>query len=321
MQLDKLQLMKKNILLLALGVNGFLYSQSANVGINTITPDASAILEVSADPAPNSTVTTKKGLLIPRIALQNIQDVTTIAVPTNGLLVMNTTNNGTQPNNVVANTFYYWNGTVWERVVYTSVVQDAVNPRIFYIEGNDTQTLTSAQINYPAPPITIPPTPPPTTSNNVVTFTGTPIINTGNIFTFNDATDTFTVNITGLYDFSCFVNYNPMATTIGGGINKRAFLNLKIQTSPDGTTWTDSIGSRTGWGTDGAGFYKTALIPANPLSLTQGTQIRLVIANPFDTSSGNNHASGGFSYIGTDVTNHISVSKGMRVQLLNFNLP
>lgn len=90
--------MKKiKYLVLLVSIN-FLHSQSRNVGVNTETPDQSAILEVSADPLPTSSITTKKGLLLPQLALTSIVDVTTIPSPARGLLVFNTADSGTYPN-------------------------------------------------------------------------------------------------------------------------------------------------------------------------------------------------------------------------------
>ncbi|WP_106915846.1 hypothetical protein [Chryseobacterium aurantiacum] len=90
----------------------FCYAQ--NVGINTPVPDPSAILEVSANSAPGSSITSKKGFLPPRVALMDINDVTTIPSPAPGLFVYNTANAGSFPNEVIADRFYYWNGTNWE---------------------------------------------------------------------------------------------------------------------------------------------------------------------------------------------------------------
>src|ERR1039458_665844 len=56
-------------------------AQSNNVGIGTLTPDASAGLEIKFN---------KKGLLIPRVKLTSTTDVTTILSPANSLLVYNT---------------------------------------------------------------------------------------------------------------------------------------------------------------------------------------------------------------------------------------
>lgn len=260
--------MKKiKYLVLLVSIN-FLHSQSRNVGVNTETPDQSAILEVSADPLPTSSITTKKGLLLPQLALTSIVDVTTIPSPARGLLVFNTADSGTYPNQVTANKFYYWNGLTWERLVFTSVAEEAVKPRIFYIEGADTQIFTPAQIN------SIAGTAP---SNNVVTFSGTSSINVKNIITFNASNSTFLVDVSGIYDVSTFVNYNPMTNAVGAGNGDRAFLNLKIQISTDnGITFTDSMGSRTGWGNRG-GILKTAILQSTPLHLHQGDIIRVVI--------------------------------------------
>lgn len=301
--------MKKNLFAI-LAIN-LCYAQ--NVGINTTNPDPSAILEVSSDAPPGSSVSSKKGFLPPRVSLNGITDITTIPNPANGLLVFNNSNAGIYPNDVIGNNFYYWNGTNWERLVYASIVQEAVKPRIFYIESTNNQTFTSANINIASG----------TPNDNVVTFTA-PIINTKNIISFNNTNTTFTANVTGLYEISAFVNYNPMATTVGvptASHQKRAFLNLKIQKSTNnGASWIDSMGIRAAWGVDGAGMLKTVILPATPLQLNQGDQIRLVIANPFDSGASNNHCGGGNCYIGTDTVNNIPVSKGLQIQLLDFNL-
>jgi hypothetical protein len=80
-------------------------SHGQNVGINATgaTPDASAILDVSA---------ADKGLLIPRVALTSTDVATPITSPTTSLLVYNTATAGTAPNNVTPG-YYFWNGTAW----------------------------------------------------------------------------------------------------------------------------------------------------------------------------------------------------------------
>ena len=69
----------------------------AQVGVNTTTPDASSMLDITA---------TNKGLLIPRIALISNNDVTTIAAPTNSLLIYNTAT-VTGANAIVPGYYYY----------------------------------------------------------------------------------------------------------------------------------------------------------------------------------------------------------------------
>lgn len=93
--------------LLITGVISF--AQAQNVGIGLATPNPSAKLDISA---------TNQGVLLPRVALTSSTDATTI---TNGnvpsLLVYNTaTISDVSPG------FYYWTGTVWQRM---AVQQDA----------------------------------------------------------------------------------------------------------------------------------------------------------------------------------------------------
>lgn len=287
-----------------------IFSQVRNLGINTSKPDASAILEVSSNESPNNPGTKKKGFLPPRVALSSNIDVTTIATPAVGLMVYNTQDNGVFPNEVSKDQYYYWDGQKWERLIYQSLVEEAVKPRIFYIESNVTQTFTSAQINFNNGG----------TADNLVTFQS-PQINTKNFITFNAANSTFKANVSGLYEFSAFVNYNPMAGVFASPVNNRAFLNLKVQKSVNnGTTWADAIGSRTGWGEGGASSLKTAILLGTPLQLNSGDMVRVVIANPFDHSASNDHCGTGSCYISNDTTNNISTAKGFKIQLLDYNI-
>lgn len=76
------------------------------VGVNTTTPNASAILDVTA---------TNKGMLVPRVSLTSSTDVTTIPTPAVSLLVYNTTAAGTAPQRIEVG-FHYWDGALWQRL-------------------------------------------------------------------------------------------------------------------------------------------------------------------------------------------------------------
>jgi len=78
------------------------YTVSAQTGIGTTTPEASAKLDVSSS---------NKGFLPPRITLSSVTDNTTIPNPATGLLVYNTGNNV----GLVAG-YYYWNGSGWATI-------------------------------------------------------------------------------------------------------------------------------------------------------------------------------------------------------------
>ena len=78
-----------------------------NVGIGTVTPNASAMLDVSA---------TNKGVLVPRVALINASDVATIVTPPLSLLIYNTATAGV-PSLAVSPGYYYWNGSKWVALI------------------------------------------------------------------------------------------------------------------------------------------------------------------------------------------------------------
>jgi hypothetical protein len=86
--------MKKNLLalLLFLIFSNFSFSQNNSVGIGTLTPDKSAILEIYSS---------NKGLLIPRLTST---DVAALNNPVNGLLVYNKT----------VNCFWYYQSNAWK---------------------------------------------------------------------------------------------------------------------------------------------------------------------------------------------------------------
>ena len=74
---------------------------SAQTGIGTTTPNASAKLDVYS---------TNKGFLPPRVTLTSATDATTIASPAEGLLVYNLGSVGLQAG------YYYWNGVSWATI-------------------------------------------------------------------------------------------------------------------------------------------------------------------------------------------------------------
>ena len=83
----------KTLLLLLLLPLGKSYGQ---VGVGTASPDPSSVLDVTS---------ANGGMLVPRISLTGISDVSTITAPATSLLVYNT---GFAPNG-----YYYWSGLQW----------------------------------------------------------------------------------------------------------------------------------------------------------------------------------------------------------------
>jgi hypothetical protein len=94
--------MKKTITLLLL----LPWLTLAQVGVNTTTPKAALDVESA-----------NNGMLIPRVQLTSILDITTVVNPNAGpleisTLVYNMAPAGIAPNNVIAG-YYYWNGSRW----------------------------------------------------------------------------------------------------------------------------------------------------------------------------------------------------------------
>lgn len=104
--------MKKSLLL---GAALFFCAVNAQVGIGTPTPSASSILDINVNSLPANG---KKGLLLPQVALKSTTDLTTIPNPANGLMVYNTADAGTAPDNVHLDTFYKFNKAKnkWSRI-------------------------------------------------------------------------------------------------------------------------------------------------------------------------------------------------------------
>jgi hypothetical protein len=116
---------KQFVFCIALVVNTLYLS--AQTGIGTTTPHASAKLEVNA---------TDKGFLPPRVTLTSSSDNSTIPNPATGLLVYNTgTNAGLRAG------YYYWNGTDWTTIATASSPDQMVD----YIQASlsANQTISS----------------------------------------------------------------------------------------------------------------------------------------------------------------------------------
>ncbi len=124
--------------------SGFFLTASAQTGIGTTTPNASAKLEVAS---------TDKGFLPPRVALTATNAFSPIvgtAANAAGLLVYNTASAGATPNNVVPG-YYYWNGTAWIQISGGLVIESrsagfslsaADNNKLFFINSASTVTVT-----------------------------------------------------------------------------------------------------------------------------------------------------------------------------------
>ena len=136
---------KINILLLILLVslyNGRVNAQNntLKVGTNPTIKEASTVMEIES---------TNKGLLMPRVALTGILDITTISNAANALIIYNTATAGTAPNEVTPG-FYYWKKDIvvpannkWMRVFDSGTQHEPWN-----VQGSTSQATANSQNIY-----------------------------------------------------------------------------------------------------------------------------------------------------------------------------
>lgn len=91
----------KTYILLLFGL--FVLQMNAQTGIGTTTPHASAKLEVASS---------SQGFLPPRVALTATNAASPVTAPAEGLMVYNTTSNAS-----IVPGYYYWNGSLWVRLI------------------------------------------------------------------------------------------------------------------------------------------------------------------------------------------------------------
>ncbi len=98
--------------------NDFVVTSNGSIGIGTVSPNASAILDANADGLSSGN---KKGFLGPKAALSSETDQITIPSPATGLLVYNSGTGG-----LVYNGYVFWNGTEWRTFSNSSLAPGIV---------------------------------------------------------------------------------------------------------------------------------------------------------------------------------------------------
>lgn len=114
----------------------FLFNEGveAQVGIGTISPAESSVLELSS---------LNKGLLITRVPLSSRTDVTTVPNPVKGMMVLSTQTSGTGEDAVYDGQLYKFNGTSWDEMVEEGqIASGSLYPELVAI-GSKTSTTTT----------------------------------------------------------------------------------------------------------------------------------------------------------------------------------
>jgi len=113
------------------------YSQNIGIGSETFTPDPSAMLEVKS---------TDKGMLVPRVDIEDLSTAVPVTNPAVSLLVYNT-------NETTGVGFYYWDGTEWTPMGgssgasacnYSLGLNNDLGGYVFYLTPNGCHGLVAA---------------------------------------------------------------------------------------------------------------------------------------------------------------------------------
>lgn len=253
--------MIKNIFTLIISVM-FSLASAQSVGIGTKTPNASAALDLDVT---SLGANAKKGLLIPRIALKSTTDKVTIANPAAGLMVYNTATTSAGTNDVIADNFYFWNGTQWTDCGNYEAAVQILQPQVYFVRDDSKQTLTAANLK----------------TGEVVTYSGgTELINTGNMITRN-ADNTFTVNADGFYELSGMLFYNP-----NGGTTPTDLEFIIQQQNATTKAWTNISSTVSVWGDGTTANARSMIITPVVVNLTKNLVIRAIVKTNLNLPSG-----------------------------------
>jgi hypothetical protein len=127
--------MKKLSILLFIAVS-FLYK--GQIGVGTTTPNSAALLDIDV-----TTITPKKGFLLPRVNLLNNSDTSTILSPSAGMIVYNKTTAGTGNNIIKANTLAVWDSNQWQSISSLPEILALKTAKEFVMASLNGQNFTS----------------------------------------------------------------------------------------------------------------------------------------------------------------------------------
>ncbi|WPO84323.1 hypothetical protein SD427_08300 [Chryseobacterium sp. JJR-5R] len=279
------------------------YAFSQGIGIGTLSPHPSALLDVDVSSLPANQ---KKGMLFPRIALQNRMDTTTIPNPAVGLFVYNTVNSATDTQ-IRADVFYYWTGTSWVDIATSKTFETELYPQVFIVANRGNQELNKTDFNNGA--------------SAVVTFdpagTGAMSVDVGNRVSLSN--NNFRILSGGNYEITGYVGYNPWVsttcTTQATESTCIAALDLIVQVSTDnGVNWTNISKSSSIWGVGTGDRNRSVIIAPFVVNLAENSLVRTVIAKG---SAINHGTSPSGSVLNIESGTGLAYSRLLRFQKIN----
>lgn len=254
-------MMKKILPIVVISLSTMSYSQ---VGIGTTTPNSSSIIDMDV-----SSLTSKKGFLPPIVSLTDNTDATTINTPANGMTAYNLADGGSGTTLIKGNRVSYWDTTRWQSLTNLGEIRALKQP-IDYINSTTTQQNL-------------------TTDNTLTNFNGSQIVlvkwatadevvaNPNDISLVNN---NFTFKTAGAYQITGSI----IAKTI---INpsENTQIVMALQTSTDGSTWTNIFGTSTPIERLVGDKAQTLSIPQILHRFTANMQMRIVLFRPSNVTN------------------------------------
>lgn len=239
---------------------------TAQVGINTMTPNAAFDVEVNENISKNQDIV---GIKIPIISKQQLGEKTAYGQNQTGTIVFVNDLNYTGNNPAVANVednkyFYIFNGDTWRSSVYT------LSASTFIITSNEDQGFQNIDNEQP-----------------IILYQNSDVVtpNNSSLFTYSLNGEYLEATENGLYGISGFIFFRPRPES-GVNTNSQSIVKLSVQKKIAGENdWTTiSSVSKYFYGTTGY-LGSTIPIPENILSLNQYDRIRLTITLPSQVGS------------------------------------
>lgn len=283
--------MKKRIITLLSAILCFSNS-SAQIGIGTTTPNASAALDVFSS---------NKGILLPRLNLTGRSDVSTISAPANGLIAFNLAAAGTATNTVVANSLYFRQNNIWQKFASATELNNLAFSSQYVLESFTPQPFTTAQLT-------------PVNSSEIadipLTWTAADI--------YLDNTDdvelataqNFRVLTTGQYRILANFTFNPRRNVATDNSNYTSVSFTVMRSQNSGATWTAVAGTTMPFDNAASNEVQTIIIPRTILSFNQNDLIRVVMTKPGGATTPNYGTDSGIvSKAANDITKLIRIRK------------
>lgn len=232
---------------------------SAQMGIGTKNPHTSAILDVNVD-----ALVQKKGFLLPRVALQNNEDVATITSPVAGMTVFSTEDAGSGAQLLHGNRVSAFDGAKWQSISTLGEIKTLKVPTEFIVASTTEQVFNDdgqlASVNSGVV--------------EVVKWQSSEI-SINNLDDVSFADNEFTILNKGFYQFSGSVNVK-----VDVSATAHSQIVLVLQSSTDGSLWTDFYSTSVPVDIAIAGKVRTIPVPRFIKELSANERVRMVLYKP-----------------------------------------